>query len=149
MIKTLTCSILIASSYFILLQPKVSGNSFATKEACEQISSQLVVSVIDRMKNLPNISAINLDCKSISKLNIVKDDSVMFATTRKRGKEYICLHASGNSRPCQVKLGIVASHENPNNVLCELMQQECSNVSEGPLTETVERLYLRPSSLIR
>ena len=149
MFKPLTRVILVASSLFLFLQPKAHGVPLSTDITCDPIRSRLVISLLEQVKHLPEVSAVDLNCKLISKINSIEEDSILLTTTRKRGKEYICLHATGNSRPCQVKVGIVATHVNPNQVLCELTKQDCSSVPNNPLTETVERLYLRPSSLIR
>ena len=149
MFKPLIRTLLLASSLFFLFQSRSSSESLVTNSICDPIRSRLVMSILDKVKRLPGVSEVDLSCKSISKINSIEDDAILLTTTRKRGNEYICLHASGNTRPCQVKVGLVTSQENPNDVLCTLMQKDCSAVSEGPLTETVERLYLRPSSLIR
>ena len=140
---------LVTTSFLFIFQPEIRSESLVNNEVCEAVRSPIVASIIEDINLLSEVSLIQLNCKSIAKINSIDDDSVLLTTTRKRGKEYICLHASGNTRPCQVKLGVVTSSENPNDVLCKLTRQECSNISEGPLTETVERLYLRPSSLIR
>ena len=149
MFKPFIRATLVVSTLFLFLHPKASGESLLTDEICDPILSPLVISILDKVELLPDVSSVEYGCKLISKINSIEEDSILLTTTRKRGKEYICLHASGNSRPCQVKIGIISSQENPNDVLCKLTQQDCSNVDESPLTETVERLYLRPSSLIR
>ena len=149
MLKSLIRVIIVVSSLLLLLQLKVRGASLEADQVCEPLRSRLVISIINKVTSIANVSAVELNCKSISKINSIEEDSILLTTTRKRGKEYICLHVSGNSRPCQIKLGVVANQENPNDILCKLTQQDCSNIADSPLTETVERLYLRPSSLIR
>ena len=149
MLKSLIRVIFVVSSLVLLLQLKVRGESLEADQMCDPIRSRLVISIIEKITRLANVSAVEFNCKSISKINLIEEDSILLTTTRKRGKEYICLHASGNSRPCQIKVGVVENQENPNDILCKLTQQDCSNVADSPLTETVERLYLRPSSLIR
>ena len=148
MFKPLTRVILVASSLFLFFSQS-SWCTLSTDITCDPIRSRLVIYLLEQVKHLPEVSAVDLNCKLISKINSIEEDSILLTTTRKRGKEYICLHATGNSRPCQVKVGIVATHVNPNQVLCELTKQDCSSVPNNPLTETVESLYLRPSSLIR
>ncbi len=149
MFNPLICGILMSSYLFLFLQPKVRGEPLATNDTCGPIRIHLVESIISRITLLPNLSPVDLDCKSISKINSLEENSILLTTTSKRGKEYICLHAGGSPRPCQVKIGIVTSQENPDIALCKLTQQDCSDIFEGPLTETVERLFLKPSLLIQ
>ena len=51
---------------------------------------------------------------------------------------------------CTHKIGFFIGEGNPSNKLCKMFKKDCSlNNNPLVLTETVERLYLKPSTLIR
>ena len=52
---------------------------------------------------------------------------------------------------CTHKVGFFIGEGNPSNKLCKMFKKDCSLNNNNPLvfTETVERLYLKPSTLIR
>ena len=81
---------------------------------------------------------------------IASEDSLFISTKRSRGKDQICLTSSKNTGKCTHKIGFFIGEGNPSNKLCRMFETDCS-LKNNPLvlTETVERLYLKPSTLIR
>ena len=92
----------------------------------------------------------DLSCSQYEMISLIPEDSLFISTKRARGKDQICLTSSKTKGKCTHKIGFFIGEGNPSNKLCRMFNKDCSlNNNPLVLTETVERLYLKPSTLIR
>ena len=74
---------LVTTSFLFIFQPEIRGESLVNNEVCEAVRSPIVASIIEDINLLSEVSLIQLNCKSIAKINSIDDDSVLLTTTRK------------------------------------------------------------------
>ena len=69
MLNSFIRSTLVLSTLFLFPNPEAYGESLVTDAICDPIHSRLVISILDKVKRLPEVSAVEFDCKLISKIN--------------------------------------------------------------------------------
>ena len=79
-------------------------------------------------------------------MNKMKSDQISITSGRKRGKATICLSDEENY-PCKFIIGFISNEFDSTTALSEIYSFTPPKSSQ--LNETVERLFLKPSSLIQ
>ena len=138
-------SISITPFLFFSLLPIKSENQ---TDICPK--SPLLSSILKSIKEFDLAEKYDLSCSQYEMISLIPEDSLFISTKRSRGKDQICLTSSKTSGKCTHKIGFFIGEGNPSNKLCRMFNKDCSlNNNPLVLTETVERLYLKPSTLIR
>ena len=138
-------SISITPFLFFSLLPVKSENQ---TDICPK--SPLLSSILKSIEEFDLAENYDLSCSQYEMISLIPEDSLFISTKRSRGKDQICLTSSKMKGKCTHKIGFFIGEGNPSNKLCKMFEKDCSlNNNPLVLTETVERLYLKPSTLIR
>jgi len=138
-------SISITPFLFFSLLPVKSENQ---TDICPK--SPLLSSILKSIEEFDLAEKYDLSCSQYEMISLIPEDSLFISTKRSRGKDQICLTSSKTTGKCTHKIGFFIGEGNPSNKLCRMFEKDCSlNNNPLVLTETVERLYLKPSTLIR
>ena len=112
--------------------------------------SPLLSSRLKSIEEFDLAESYDLSCSQYEMIALIPEDSLFISTKRSRGKDQICLTSSKTTGKCTHKIGFFIGEGNPSYKLCSMLGTDCSlNNNTRVFTETVERLYLKPSSLIR
>ena len=87
-----------------------------------------------------------LSCEELKIAADLNTDTLAITSGRTRGKYTICL-SDERENPCKILLGVFKDSQNPSDMLSKLFKIKVEQ--KGQLNETVERLFLTPSSLIK
>ncbi len=135
----------ITSFLFFSLLPLKSENQ---TEKCPK--STLISFILNSIEEFDLAENYDLSCSQYEMIDLIPEDSLFISTKRSRGKDQICLTSSKTTGKCTHKIGFFIGKGNPSNKLCRMFKKNCSlNKKPLVLTETVERLYLKPSTLLR
>ena len=93
---------------------------------------------------MANISSFS--CEEAKEMNKMDGDQISITSGRKRGKATICL-SDEKSYPCKFVIGFINPEFDAATALSEIYSFTPPQSSQ--LNETVERLFLKPSSLIQ
>ncbi len=114
------------------------------------VKNSLIEGLLTRIKVFSLAEPYEITCSQYEEISLIPKDSLFISTKRIRGKDQICLTDSQESGSCMHKIGYFVGNGNSTYKLCEMMQADCSSSDKPVLfTETIERLYLKPSLLIR
>ena len=119
-----------------------------TSSNCSDITDNSeMLQIIDLRLSESKLVSLSQDvCKSYQEALNLNAANLLVTTGRKRGKNVICL-SDTKSKPCKYILATMTQTDNPANLLAEVFKLKSNG--RAVLNETVERLYLTPSSLIR
>ena len=133
-----------APSVFFISWPVKAAENY---DACKK--SPLLIGIIKSIDDFSYSESSLLSCAEYERISSIPDESLFISTKRSRGKDQICLTESKETK-CTFKIGYITGKGDPVYKLCSLMKNDCSTKDKPVLlTETVERLYLQPSTLIR
>lgn len=122
------------------------ANANQSKETCgipPSIFIRKSIKIIEQSRS----AEINLfSCDELKRMAELNANTLAITSGRKRGKYIICLSDVRNN-PCKIHLGTFKQLQNPSKMLSDLFGIKAEE--NGPLNETVERLFLTPSSLIK
>ena len=113
---------------------------------CNQDFNQEVTWTLNKIETSELSSSVELDCKERAEVSRYKGDDFEVTTGRKDGRYVICASDS-RANPCKVVIGVISEGQDPTKALGDIF----GATREQPtvLNETVERLYLKPSRIIR
>lgn len=111
-----------------------------------QARSTVLEWITEKIKSSDNATLLDLNCSEKTKISKLADDSIIVTSGRSRGRYTICLSNSKDS-PCAYQVGYFNSQGNPQTMLSNLFG--ITPPKSKYLNETVERLFVKPSSLIR
>ncbi len=112
----------------------------------EPISNNVLQWTIDKINNSEIVELIVLSCDQTNELNKVPGDKLQITTGRKRGRAIICI-SDEEAFPCKYKLATINSGYDAPTALTKVFSFTPPESSQ--LNETVERLFLKPSTLIQ
>ena len=134
----------------VFLASVALANINGQSDECKPSKNLLFTKILSKIENYSLAESYLTTCAQIEEINKIPVEEIRLTTKRKRGKDLICLSTSDNSKPCMYKLGYFTGDRHPDQMLCDMFPDDCDLSDKSiVLTETVERLYLRPSSLIR
>ena len=87
-----------------------------------------------------------LSCDELKKAADLNTNTLAITSGRSRGEYTICL-SDDRDNPCKLKLGTFKNTQDPSYMLSQLFNVQVEQ--DVHLNETVERLFLTPSSLIK
>jgi len=112
---------------------------------CDIAFNKTLKFIESRINSSSLVKKIQLSCDDLVKINSWQEADVIVTTKRADGKHVICI-TNNDELPCKYVLSSFTTMGNPNQVLGSIFGLENSN--QGSLTETLERLFVRPSKLI-
>ena len=116
-------------------------------ESCDEILNNKVVEwSIQKIKDSNLAEFVNKSCDEAKQMEKMAEDKILITSGRKRGKPLICI-SDEKDYPCKFIIGNI----NPGVDSSEAIKQIYSfnPPQSSQLNETVERLFLNPSSLIQ
>jgi len=113
---------------------------------CIKNDNSIIEKLIIRINSHENTELNLIICEEIDIIKGLNEDKLLVTTGRKRGRYSICL-SDNKQNPCKFIIGYFKKNGIPSEMLSKLFEIEFSQ--NGELNETVERLFLEPSSLIR
>ena len=134
-------------NYFALSLLFLSNPAFSTGDIkCLKNDNSIIEKLIIKINSYEHTELNLITCKEIDIIKGFNEDKLLVTTGRKRGRYSICL-SNTKDNPCKFILGYFKKNGIPSEMLSKLFEIEFSQ--DGELNETVERLFLEPSSLIR
>ena len=113
---------------------------------CIKNDNSIIEKLIIKINSNENTELNLITCEEIDIIKSFNEDKLLVTTGRKRGRYSICL-SDNKDNPCKFIIGYFKKNGIPSEMLSKLFEIEFSQ--DGELNETVERLFLEPSSLIR
>jgi len=114
--------------------------------ACENKFSGIYQNIISQIKRSKSLEVLPLSCKQQSEINDFKAHDVYLTTGRSKGNATICV-TNNQSYPCMFHVARLIDQSNPSEILLTINGDRTPR--QHLLNETTERLFLRPTSLIR
>ena len=134
-------------NFFALSLFFLSNAAFSSGDIqCIKNDNSIFEKLIIKINSHENTELNLISCKEIDFIKGVDEDKLIVTTGRRRGRYSICL-SDTKDNPCKFIIGYFKKNGVPSQMLSELFDIEFSQ--NGELNETVERLFLEPSSLIR
>ena len=136
--KILSCTIFFVS--LINIEPsKASG-------CIESLENNVVKWSISKIESSDMATVSSFTCDDAKNMNRMNSDQISITSGRKRGKATICL-SDEKDYPCKFIIGFINPEFDSATALSKIYSFTPPVSSQ--LNETVERLFLKPSSLIQ
>ena len=137
-------SILISCTFFflgliILEQSKANSCN-------ESIKNDIVKWSISKIESSDLANVSSFTCDDAKNMNKMNNDQISITSGRKKGKTIICI-SDEKDYPCKFIIGFINPEFDAATALSEIYSFTPPQSSQ--LNETVERLFLKPSSLIQ
>ena len=125
----------------------LSNPAFSAEDIkCIKHDNSIIEKLILKINLHENTELNIITCEEIDIIKSLNEDKLLVTSGRKRGRYTICL-SDTKDEPCKFIIGYFKKNGIPSEMLSKLFEVEFSQ--NGELNETVERLFLEPSSLIR
>ncbi len=124
----------------------INSNSIDASDCSNEIDNKLVVWSMKKIRISDMATTTSLTCEEVKDMNQMKNENITITSGRKKGKTAICLSDESNY-PCKFVIGIIKPQFDAAFALSEIYSFTPPKSSQ--LNETVERLFLKPSSLIQ
>ena len=124
----------------------LNSNSINASDCSNEIDNKLVVWSIKKIRKSDMATPNSVTCEEVKDMNQMKNENITITSGRKKGKTVICLSDESNY-PCKFVIGIIKPQFDASFALSEIYSFTPPKSSQ--LNETVERLFLKPSSLIQ
>ena len=118
----------------------------ANTETCTPREEGLYAWIQQKIEASQYSKPVRLECQELKVIEGYRDENVQITSGRQRGKYYICL-TNTKENPCPHKIAELVGYEAPSVLISRIFG--ASQAKPEYLNETVERLFLRPSSLIK
>ena len=124
----------------------VNNNSIKASDCSNEIANKVVKWSINKIIESDMATTQTFTCEEVKDMNQMNNEQINITSGRKRGKATICL-SDESDYPCKHVIGIIESQLDAATALSEIYSFTPPKSSQ--LNETVERLFLKPSSLIQ
>ena len=118
----------------------------ADRQNCRPSQSSLYSWIETKLVSSPHSELIPLNCDELKTIEDYRDEEIQITSGRKRGQFVVCL-SNTKETPCQHKIAQLIGYEAPSILLGKIFGSP--QTSPDYLNETVERLFLKPSKLIK
>ena len=135
---------LIGSS--ILLMNLINQNPIKANDCFESFKNEVVIWSIDKIKTSEMADINTFNCEVVDEMNKMNPEQISITSGRKQRKPVICL-SDESDYPCKFVIGFIKPQFDAATALSEIYSFTPPKSSQ--LNETVERLFLKPSSLIQ
>jgi len=115
------------------------------KAGCFLPQNPSLAYIRERISNSSLAYELKLSCREWSQIYSIPEHELLATTGRSQGAVVLCL-SNDKDDPCKHKLAYFSANDIPSVMLVKLLGSDQKRT--GPLTETVERLYIRPSRLL-
>ena len=112
----------------------------------ESVKNDVVKWSISKIESSDMANVSSFTCDDAKNMNKMNSDQISITSGRKRGKATICL-SDEKDYPCKFIIGFINPEFDAATALSEIYSFTPPQSSQ--LNETVERLFLKPSSLIQ
>ena len=112
----------------------------------KSIENDVVKWSISKIESSDMANVSSFTCDNAKNMNKMNSDQISITSGRKRGKAAICL-SDERDYPCKFIIGFIDPEYDAATALSEIYSFTPPQSSQ--LNETVERLFLKPSSLIQ
>ena len=132
---------------FTIFSMNIFQTNYINAESCdESFKNKVVKWSIIKIKESKLAIFEPISCDLVSKMDKMVEEKILITSGRKRGKPLICI-SDEKDYPCKFVIGNI----NPGIDSSEAIKQIYSFTppQSSQLNETVERLFLNPSSLIQ
>ncbi len=131
-------------SFFLLT---ITSVELVKADDClKSVKNNIVKWSISKIQSSEMANVSSFSCKEAKEMNKMDGDQIYITSGRKRGKATICL-SDEKSYPCKFVIGFINTEFDSATALSEIYSFTPPKSSQ--LNETVERLFLKPSSLIQ
>ena len=124
----------------------LNSNSTSASDCSNELNNKLVAWSMKKIRISDMATTKSLTCEEVIDMNQMKNENITITSGRKKGKTAICLSDESNY-PCKFVIGIIKPQFDATFALSEIYSFTPPKSSQ--LNETVERLFLKPSSLIQ
>ncbi len=124
----------------------LNSNSTSASDCSNELNNKLVAWSMNKIRKSDMATPNPLTCEEVKDMNQMKNENITITSGRKKGKTAICLSDESNY-PCKFAIGIIKPQFDAAFALSEIYSFTPPKSSQ--LNETVERLFLKPSSLIQ
>tara|TARA_Y100001978_G_scaffold187572_1_gene188264 strand:- start:115 stop:552 length:438 start_codon:yes stop_codon:yes gene_type:complete len=124
----------------------LNSNFIKAADCSSEINNKVVIWSINKIIESNFATARSIQCDEVKNLNQMKREQIYITSGRKRGEATICL-SDESDYPCKFVIGIIKPQFDSSTALSEIYSFTPPKSSQ--LNETVERLFLKPSSLIQ
>ena len=132
---------------FTTFSMNIFQTNYLNAESCDaSLENKVVKWSIKKIKE-SNLAIFEpISCDLVTQMDKMAEDTILITSGRKRGKPLICI-SDEKDYPCKFVIGNI----NPQIDSSEAIKQIYSFTppQSSQLNETVERLFLKPSSLIQ
>jgi len=115
------------------------------KDGCSLPQNPSLAYIRKRISNSGLAYELKLSCREWYQIYSIPELDLLATTGRSQGAVLLCLSNSKDD-PCKHKLAYFTESDTPSVMLVKLLGSDQKRT--GPLMETVERLYIRPSRLL-
>ena len=137
-------AIILIFAFTLPIANKVAANQ--KDDRCEVKLNNFIQDSIKLIERSELAEANTLSCNELKTVASFNENTLAITSGRKRGKYTICV-SDDRKDPCKIRLGTFKDTQNPSLMLSELFSIKVEH--KGHLNETVERLFLTPSLLIK
>ena len=123
-----------------------ASESSHSPQKCIETSPPSLAWAISMIKASTEAEPAAIKCEEIKKIQKYSTEETFITSGRKKGKYIICLSDTKHD-PCKHIIGVITSTFDPSASLVNIF--DANQVAPKVLNETTERLYLRPSKLMR
>ena len=124
----------------------INSNSINASDCSNEIDNKLIAWSMNKIRKGNMATPNPVTCEEVKDMNQMKNENITITSGRKKGKTAICL-SDENNYPCKFVIGIIKPQFDSAFALSEIYSFTPPKSSQ--LNETVERLFLKPSSLIQ
>ena len=121
-------------------------DSIKADDCSNSIDNKVVAWSINKIKDSDMATNNTFSCEQVKEMNAMNSDKISITSGRKRGQATICISDESNY-PCKFIIGIIEPQFDSATALSEIYS--FTHPKSTQLNETVERLFLKPSSLIQ
>ena len=130
----------------ILLMNLINHNPIKANDCSNELDNKLVAWSMNKIRKSNMATPNSVTCEEVKYMNQMKNENITITSVRKKGKTAICL-SDENNYPCKFVIGFIKPQFDAAFALSEIYSFTPPKSSQ--LNETVERLFLKPSSLIQ
>lgn len=131
----------------LLASRQTDKDSWSVKiAACTVRPSPTLKYVLDGIDRSKDMTPAVMPCNEMRTLNNIPEDALLVTTGRSAGHAVICA-TDTTDVPCRHRLAVVDDRRDSTQALKDALNY--TEPSVGPLTETLERLFIKPSRFIK
>lgn len=140
--------IILTTTSLVGLMVSCANLTPSSKEAmaCTTTGGELYDLISQKIRQSEHARLLELDCGELAMIESYEDVAILLTSGRKEGKYVICL-TNKKEDPCAHVIAKLIGNEPPSTLMSKVfgVKQQSSEL----LNETLERLFLRPSKLLK